>query len=64
MLFCYTIYIYNFEYLGICIVSGSGFGQKPNTYHFRTTILPQTDKLKIMLDKFQKFHRDFMAQYK
>lgn len=52
------------EATGICIVAGSGFGQKPNTYHFRTTILPQTDKLKLMLDKFQKFHKDFMAAYK
>ncbi len=28
------------ENTGICIVPGSGFGQKPGTYHFRTTILP------------------------
>ncbi|KAF5273290.1 hypothetical protein FQR65_LT04712 [Abscondita terminalis] len=35
---------YAFELLertGICIVPGSGFGQKPGTFHFRTTILPQ-----------------------
>uniref|UniRef100_A0A0A1XKE0 alanine transaminase n=2 Tax=Zeugodacus cucurbitae TaxID=28588 RepID=A0A0A1XKE0_ZEUCU len=57
---------YAFELLestGICIVPGSGFGQKEGTYHFRTTILPQTDKLKIMLDKFQSFHADFMKKY-
>ena len=23
------------ENTGICIIPGSGFGQKPNTYHFR-----------------------------
>jgi len=58
---------YAFELLetsGICIVPGSGFGQQPGTYHFRTTILPQTDKLKIMLEKFQKFHTAFMQKYK
>lgn len=52
------------ERTGICIVPGSGFGQKPGTYHFRTTILPQEDKLKEMLDMFQTFHKEFMAQYK
>ncbi|KAK6048370.1 aminotransferase, class I/II [Cooperia oncophora] len=30
------------EATGVCIVPGSGFGQKEGTYHFRTTILPQT----------------------
>lgn len=58
---------YAFELLestGICIVPGSGFGQKEGTYHFRTTILPQTDKLKIMLEKFREFHINFMAKYK
>jgi alanine transaminase len=52
------------EQTGICIVPGSGFGQKPNTYHFRTTILPQPEKLKEMLTLFENFHKQFMAQYK
>jgi len=52
------------EATGICIVAGSGFGQQPGTYHFRTTILPQTDKLKEMLSKFEKFHKSFMVKYK
>lgn len=52
------------ERTGICIVPGSGFGQKPCTYHFRTTILPQLDKLKSMLEKFGKFHQEFLAEYK
>jgi alanine transaminase len=52
------------ENTGICIVPGSGFGQQPGTYHFRTTILPQTDKLKGMLDLFKSFHEKFLAQYK
>jgi len=52
------------ENTGICIVPGSGFGQKAGTYHFRTTILPQPDKLKIMLNKFKEFHLKFLAEYK
>lgn len=52
------------ENTGICIIPGSGFGQKPGTFHFRTTILPQPDKLKGMLEKFRDFHAKFVAQYK
>ncbi|XP_017086512.1 alanine aminotransferase 1 [Drosophila eugracilis] len=58
---------YAFELLetsGICIVPGSGFGQKPGTWHFRSTILPQTDKLKLMMEKFRVFHAEFMKKYK
>ncbi|XP_030385648.1 alanine aminotransferase 2-like [Scaptodrosophila lebanonensis] len=58
---------YAFELLessGICIVPGSGFGQKPGTYHFRSTILPQTDKLKLMMEKFRVFHDEFIKKYK
>ncbi|ENN78579.1 alanine aminotransferase 1 [Dendroctonus ponderosae] len=57
---------YAFELLentGICIVPGSGFGQKQGTYHFRTTILPQPDKLKSMLEKFAEFHSQFIKKY-
>lgn len=58
---------YAFELLeatGICIIPGSGFGQRPGTYHFRSTILPQTDKLKMMMNKFKDFHAEFMKKYK
>lgn len=51
------------ENTGICIIPGSGFGQRPGTYHFRTTILPQPDKLKDMLHRLQQFHKDFLKQY-
>ncbi|RZF44462.1 hypothetical protein LSTR_LSTR002235 [Laodelphax striatellus] len=51
------------ENTGICIVPGAGFGQKPGTYHFRTTILPQPEKLKSMLQKFKEFHESFMKEY-
>ncbi|KOB74274.1 Uncharacterized protein OBRU01_04552, partial [Operophtera brumata] len=47
----------------ICIVAGSGFGQRPGTYHFRTTILPQPELLKEMLDIFKQFHEKFTKQY-
>nr|CAD7392176.1 unnamed protein product [Timema cristinae] len=46
------------EQTGICVVPGSGFGQKPGTYHFRTTILPQPEKLKTMLENFRDFHKN------
>lgn len=37
------------EETGVCVVPGSGFGQRPGTYHFRTTILPQPDTFRDML---------------
>lgn len=46
---------------GICVVPGSGFGQREGTLHLRTTFLaPGTDWVELMV----KFHKDFMAQYK
>ncbi|KAK7867733.1 hypothetical protein R5R35_002240 [Gryllus longicercus] len=51
------------ENSGICIVPGSGFGQKEGTYHFRTTILPQPEKLKVMLEKFKIFHQEFLKKH-
>lgn len=52
------------ENTGICIVPGSGFGQVPGTYHFRTTILPQPDRLKVMMQRFKAYHEKFMKEYK
>lgn len=52
------------ENTGVCVVPGSGFGQIPGTFHFRTTILPPLEKLKIMLEKFRTFHQKFMNEYK
>ncbi|CAB3222603.1 unnamed protein product [Arctia plantaginis] len=51
------------EATGICVVPGSGFGQEPGTYHFRTTILPQMDLLREMVDSFQKFHQKFTQEF-
>ncbi len=51
------------EATGICVVPGSGFHQKPNTYHFRTTILPPVDQIKSLLSKFEEFHKSFIQQW-
>ncbi|RKF77291.1 putative alanine aminotransferase, mitochondrial [Golovinomyces cichoracearum] len=45
---------------GICIVAGSGFGQKEGTLHFRTTFLARGTE---WVDRITKFHRDFMAEF-
>jgi len=52
------------ETTGICIVPGSGFGQIPGTYHFRTTILPPEEQMQDMMTKFTKFHSDFIEEFK
>nr|XP_012138825.1 PREDICTED: alanine aminotransferase 2 isoform X2 [Megachile rotundata] len=52
------------EATGICVIPGSGFGQKPGTYHFRTTILPQKDKIKTMVESVKQFHLKFLEEYK
>jgi alanine transaminase len=52
------------EATGICVIPGSGFGQKPGTYHFRTTILPQVDLIEKMLGLIKDFHIKFIQEYK
>eukprot|EP00096_Caligus_rogercresseyi_P009820 TRINITY_DN3417_c0_g1_i1.p1 TRINITY_DN3417_c0_g1~~TRINITY_DN3417_c0_g1_i1.p1 ORF type:complete len:529 (-),score=164.11 TRINITY_DN3417_c0_g1_i1:129-1715(-) len=51
------------ENTGICIIPGSGFGQVPGTYHFRTTILPQKQFLISMLDRLREFHLKFLKDH-
>ncbi|XP_012058575.1 PREDICTED: alanine aminotransferase 1-like [Atta cephalotes] len=51
------------ESTGICVIPGSGFGQIPGTYHFRTTILPQKEKIKTMLEALKQFHIKFLKEY-
>jgi len=59
-----VFYAFNLlESTGICIIPGSGFGQRPGTYHFRTTILPQEDVTKEMLGRLKEFHLDFLKKY-
>ncbi|KAK4111392.1 PLP-dependent transferase [Canariomyces notabilis] len=49
------------EATGICVVPGSGFGQKQGTLHFRTTFLaPGTEWVGSMV----KFHKEFMDKYR
>ena len=49
---------------GIVVVPGSGFGQKPNTFHFRTTILPQEDEIAQVIERLSKFHIDFLEKHR
>ncbi|XP_074865174.1 alanine aminotransferase 2 isoform X3 [Carettochelys insculpta] len=51
------------EATGICVVPGSGFGQRQGSYHFRMTILPPVEKLKIVLEKVKDFHIQFLEEY-
>lgn len=58
--------VYCMEFLenqGVSVVPGSGFGQKPNTFHFRMTILPPADKMAIVMERFSKFHKDFTKKW-
>jgi aspartate/methionine/tyrosine aminotransferase len=47
------------EQTGICVVPGSGFGQAESTAHFRTTILPPTEKIRQVVEKLGAFHRAY-----
>ncbi len=49
---------------GICVVPGSGFGQKPGTLHFRTTFLPPKDDVKALVEKMKRFHSSYVAELK
>ena len=49
------------ESTGVCVVPGSGFGQKEGTLHFRTTFLaPGTEWVGSII----KFHQEFMDKYR
>ena len=39
---------------------GSGFGQEPGTWHFRTTILPREDDFEEIIARLSTFHDWFM----
>ncbi|XP_032773427.1 alanine aminotransferase 1 [Rattus rattus] len=59
MFFCLCL----LEETGICVVPGSGFGQQEGTYHFRMTILPPMEKLRLLLEKLRHFHAKFTHEY-
>jgi len=50
------------EETGICVVDGSGFGQAPGTWHFRTTILPPLDEIETVVKRIVEFHRAFLQR--
>merc|ERR1719186_176190 len=59
-----VFYAFNLlESTGICVIPGSGFGQLPGTYHFRTTILPQEAMIEDMLGRIKEFHMKFLKEY-
>jgi aspartate/methionine/tyrosine aminotransferase len=48
------------EETGICVVPGSGFGQRPGTLHFRTTFLPPRDEIRELVAGLGNFHRRYV----
>lgn len=52
------------ESTGICVVPGSGFGQREGTYHYRTTFLPAAEKMELVTKLMTKFHAEFMDKYR
>ncbi|KAJ2305021.1 alanine transaminase, partial [Coemansia sp. RSA 2706] len=51
------------EATGISVVPGSGFGQEPGTFHFRSTFLPPEELFDEFIDGFRNFHEAFIARY-
>jgi aspartate/methionine/tyrosine aminotransferase len=47
------------EATGVCVVPGSGFGQRPGTAHFRTTILPSTDQIREEIESIARFQESY-----
>jgi alanine transaminase len=50
------------EETGICVVPGSGFGQKPGTLHFRTTFLPPQDEIEGLVAQLKTFHENYVRE--
>ncbi len=50
------------EETGICVVPGSGFGQEPGTFHFRTTFLPPQDEIEALVAKLKAFHEQYARE--
>ena len=50
------------EQTGICVVPGTGFGQAPGTWHFRTTILPPVEQIERVVQRIGDFHRKFTGR--
>ena len=50
------------EETGICVVPGSGFGQLPGTYHFRTTFLPPREDMEDFVRMIKEFHFKYIKE--
>jgi aspartate/methionine/tyrosine aminotransferase len=50
------------EETGICVVPGSGFGQEPGTFHFRTTFLPAQEEIEELVARLKMFHEKYTRQ--
>lgn len=48
---------------GICVVPGSGFGQKEGRYGFRTTFLPPDKDMIPAIEAFGVHHKNFTAKF-
>jgi aspartate/methionine/tyrosine aminotransferase len=48
------------EQTGICVVPGSGFGQRAGTFHFRTTFLPPRDEMESLVEQLKTFHLSYV----
>lgn len=48
---------------GVCVVPGSGFGQREGTFHFRSTFLPPEKEFESFISKIALFHAKFMQKY-
>ena len=48
---------------GVFVVPGSGFGQVPGTFHFRTTFLPEDSLMDEVIDRLSNFQTKFMEKY-
>jgi len=51
------------EMTNICVVPGSGFGQKDGRYGFRTTFLPPDKQMIPAIELFASHHRKFSAKF-
>ncbi len=56
--YCMTL----LEETGLCVVNGSGFGQKPGTHHLRIAFLPSIESLRSVLISWIDFHNKFVNQ--
>lgn len=48
------------EETGICVVPGSGFGQRAGTLHFRTTFLPPMEEIELLVANLGTFHARYV----